>query len=96
MPELHELSALDLAAAYRRGDTSPREVVDALLARVDAFGDAVGAFVTVTAEAARQGADRAGAAFRADRAGAPLLRGFRPPSRTSTRPRVCARRSARR
>jgi amidase len=75
MPELHELSALDLAAAYRRGDTSPREVVDALLARVDAFGDAVGAFVTVTAEAARQGADRAGAALRADRGGAPLLLG---------------------
>lgn len=55
----HLRSALDLAAAYRSGETSPTEVVDHLLARIQAHGDTVGAFVTVTAEQARI---RAGAA----------------------------------
>ena len=75
MPELHELTALDLAAAYRRGDTTPREVVDHLLARVDAHADTVGAFVTVTHEAARAAADRAGELLREHADGAPLLLG---------------------
>ena len=75
MPELHAMTALDLAAAFRRGEISPREVVDHLLARVDAYGDAVGAFVTVTAEAACQAADRAGARLRHDPDGSPALLG---------------------
>ena len=53
MTELHELGALDLAAAYRRGDTSPVEVVDHLLHRIEQYGELVGAFVTLTAESAR-------------------------------------------
>ena len=75
MPDLHELTALDLAAAYRRGDTSPREVVDHLLARVDAYADAVGAFVTVTHERARSAADRAGELLHEHGDGAPALLG---------------------
>jgi amidase len=51
--ELHELGALELAAAYRRGDTSPVEVVDHLLDRIEQWDEAVGAFVTLTADAAR-------------------------------------------
>lgn len=75
MPELHAMTALDLAAAYRRGDTSPREVVDHLLDRVDAHSDTVGAFVTVTPEAARAAADRAGTRLRQDPDDTPLLLG---------------------
>ncbi len=75
MTELHELTALDLAAAYRSGATTPREVVDHLLGRIDAHSDAVGAFVTVTADAARAAADSAGERLRADPAAAPLLLG---------------------
>ncbi len=75
MTELHELTALDLAAAYRRRDTSPREVVDHLLARIDAHSDAVGAFVTVTASAARQAADAAAERLRHSPTVAPPLLG---------------------
>lgn len=75
MNELHELTALDLATAYRDGITTPREVVDHLLARVHAHSDAVGAFVTVTAEAARTAADEATTRLRDDPDDAPLLLG---------------------
>lgn len=56
MTELHELTALELAAAYRRGETDPVQAVDHFLDRVAAHGDTVGAFVTVTADAARAAA----------------------------------------
>ncbi len=75
MPELHQLTALDLAAAYRRGDTHPREVADHLLARIDAHSDEVGAFVTVTHDRAREAADRAGELLREYSHGAPVLLG---------------------
>ncbi|CAN5841368.1 amidase [soil metagenome] len=75
MTELHELTALDLAAAYRSRDTSPREVVDHLLARIDAHSDAVGAFVTVTASAARRAADAATERLRHSPAVTPPLLG---------------------
>ena len=74
MTELHELTALELAAAYRAADTTPTEVVDHLLGRVAAYSDAVGAFVTVTADSARRTAAAAGRLLRADPEGtAPLL-----------------------
>jgi amidase len=63
MSELHELGAVELAAAYRRADTSPTEVVDALLDRVERLSDTVGAFVTVTADQARAQARAATARF---------------------------------
>lgn len=73
--QLHELTALELAAAFRCGQTTPREVVDHLLERVDAFSAAVGAFVTVTHEAARDQADRCGLLLRDRDANIPLLLG---------------------
>ena len=66
MTDLHELTALELAAAYRSGETTPTEAVDHFLDRVDRFGDQVGAFITVTADAAREAAEAATERFRAD------------------------------
>ena len=60
MADLHELTALELAAAYRSGHTTPAEVVDHLLGRVTEHSDTVGAFVTVTADAALAAAEVAG------------------------------------
>jgi amidase len=62
MAELHELSALEAAAAVRRKQVSPVELVEHALARIAALDDQVGAFVTVTADAARQQARAAEAA----------------------------------
>jgi amidase len=44
--------ALELAAAFRRGDTTPGEAVEFYLERIETYSDTVGAFVTVTAETA--------------------------------------------
>lgn len=52
-------SALEIARAYRTGTTTPTEVVDAFLERIDSTNDTVGAFVTVTAESARAAAREA-------------------------------------
>ena len=65
MSEIHELSALEIAAAYAAGETDPVEVVDHFLARVDEHSDDYGAFVTVTADQARERA-RAARAVLAD------------------------------
>lgn len=46
--ELHELTALQLAAALRRGDTSAREVLHHTLERARTAGAAVGAFAHLT------------------------------------------------
>jgi amidase len=53
MTQLHDLSALEQAAAIRTGEVSPVELVDHYLDRVDAHSEALGAFVTVTHDAAR-------------------------------------------
>lgn len=52
MSEIHELTALQLAAAIKRGDVSPVEVAEHTLERVDRIGPVVGAFVTTTPELA--------------------------------------------
>ena len=52
MAELHELSALEAAAAVRARAVSPVELVTHALERIDAVDHAIGAFVTVTADAA--------------------------------------------
>ncbi|SCG74674.1 amidase [Micromonospora humi] len=67
MAEPHDLTALEQAAAIRRGELSSLEAVDHHLRRVDALGDTVGAFVTVTAERARAAARAADARPVADR-----------------------------
>ncbi len=68
MAEPHDLTALEQAAALARGELSSLELVDHHLHRVDALGDTVGAFVTVTAELAREAA-RVADATPADRRG---------------------------
>jgi amidase len=65
MSDLHDLTALEQGTAIRRGEVSSAELVDHYLARVAAYGDLVGAFVTVTAETARAQARAADAALRA-------------------------------
>jgi amidase len=52
MAELHDLTALEQAAALRRGEFSSVELVSHYLDRIDRHGAALGAFVTVTGEAA--------------------------------------------
>ncbi|MEZ0066384.1 amidase [Streptacidiphilus sp. MAP12-20] len=51
---IHEWDALTQAAAVRSGQVSPVELVDHYLDRIAASDDALGAFVTVTADAARK------------------------------------------
>lgn len=63
MSDLHERSALETAAAIRRGDITALEAVDAALARAERLGPALGAFTVLTPERARDAAralDRAG------------------------------------
>lgn len=54
MTELHQLDGLAQAALLRNGEASAAELVDHHLARVDRFGETLGAFITVTAERARE------------------------------------------
>ena len=50
MTSLHDLTALEQAAAIRAGETSSVELTEHYLARTEAYNDAVGAFITVTPE----------------------------------------------
>lgn len=65
MAQLHELTALEQAAAVRSGALSPVELVEHHLGRIATLTDIVGAFVTVTADRARAEARLAEAAVRA-------------------------------
>jgi amidase len=56
--ELHELSALDLGLAIRNRVVSPVEVTQHFLDRIEADGDRLGAFVTVTRDLALAQAKR--------------------------------------
>jgi amidase len=49
---LHDLTALEQAAAVRAGEVSPTELVAHSLARIDALDAGLGAFITVTPERA--------------------------------------------
>ena len=64
MPELHDLTALEQAAAIRRGEVSPVELTEHYLERTDRLADTVGAFITVTPELAREQARAAERAVR--------------------------------
>ena len=59
MAELHDLTALEAAAAVRRREVSPVELVEHALDRIDRLDAQVGAFVTVTADAALEQAQAA-------------------------------------
>ena len=62
MAELHDLTALQAAAAIRARTVSPTELVDHYLDRIERLDGEIGAFVTVTADSARQQARQAEAA----------------------------------
>jgi amidase len=57
--QIHDLSAREQAAAIRDRELSPVDVTEHYLNRIDRLGDQVGAFVTVTAEIAREQAKAA-------------------------------------
>lgn len=59
MANLHDLSALEQAAAIRAREISPVELVDHYLDRISRHDQTVGAFITVTDEAAREAAKQA-------------------------------------
>ncbi|HVE62864.1 MAG TPA: amidase [Mycobacteriales bacterium] len=54
MTQLHDMTALEQAAAVRARDVSPVELVDHYLARIEELNESVGAFITVTPERARE------------------------------------------
>jgi len=62
MSELWQLGALDIASAIRKGETSSREVLDALLARVDAVNGDLNAVVRLIGDEASAAAAAADAA----------------------------------
>lgn len=69
MTAIHDLTALEQAAAVRSGELSPVELVDHYLDRIARLDGELGAFVTITDEAART---QARAAEQAVRSGADL------------------------
>ena len=73
MTRLHDLTALEQAAAVRAGDVSPTELVEHSLARIEALDAELGAFLTVTPERARAAARRAEATLRRGGELPPLL-----------------------
>ncbi|MGA1701570.1 MAG: amidase family protein, partial [Candidatus Nanopelagicales bacterium] len=64
MTSLHDLTALEQAAAIRAGETSSVELTEHYLARTEAYNDAVGAFITLTPEMAIEQARAADEAVR--------------------------------
>ena len=54
MAELHELTALEQWQHLQRGDVSPLELTEHYLARIERLNPELGAFATVTPEAARE------------------------------------------
>lgn len=71
-PPIHELTAVALKDAYRTGSLTRLEVVEALLARIDACNPAINAIVHRLDDEARRTARDADAAADGDRAGLPL------------------------
>ena len=59
MSQLHDLTACDQAAAVRRREVSPVELVDHYLDRIDRLNGDLGAFITVCDETARDQAKEA-------------------------------------
>jgi len=54
--DLHDLSALEQGAAIKAGEVSARELVDHYLERAERLDESLGAFVTITADRARDAA----------------------------------------
>jgi amidase len=72
MSDLHDLSALDQAAAVRSGETSSTELVEHYAQRIAKYDADVGAFVTLTLDAARAQAAEADRAVAANEPLPPL------------------------
>ena len=70
--KLHELTIHEALSAMRGGETSSVELTDAYLARIDRLDSKIGAYLTVTADRARESARQADAR-RAGGVDAPLL-----------------------
>jgi amidase len=62
--QLHDLTALEQAAAVRSGEVSPTQLVEHSLARIEALDAGLGAFITVTPERALMAAADAEARLR--------------------------------
>ncbi len=73
MGELHELTALETAAAVRRGEATVLDVVDHALDRAATLGARLGAFAVLTPERARQAARSLDAALAAGEVSGPLV-----------------------
>ena len=71
--DIHNLSALDQAAAVRSGELSPAEITAHYLDRIDRLGAGLGAFVTVTPELAIAQAQQAAGRLRSAAEPPPLL-----------------------
>ncbi|CCG02270.1 amidase [Blastococcus saxobsidens] len=71
--QLHDLTALEQAAAVRAKEVSPTELVEHALRRIDALDAGLGAFITVTPERARAAASAAEARLREGGELPPLL-----------------------
>ena len=54
MPQIHELTMIDLATAIRSRQLSPVEVTNHYLRRIEELNAQVGAFYTVSAELAEE------------------------------------------
>src|SRR5260221_13254540 len=52
--QIHDMSALELAASVADGQLSPGEIADHYLDRIDRLNEQTGAFYTVTAELAKE------------------------------------------
>jgi amidase len=59
MTHIHDLTVLELAAAIRQRELSPVEITNHYLDRIERLNADVGAFYTITADLARDQADRA-------------------------------------
>jgi amidase len=71
--QLHDLTALEQAAAVRAGEVSPTQLVEHALARIEALDAGLGAFLTLTPEPALERARRAERLLRAGGELPPLL-----------------------
>jgi amidase len=71
--QLHDLTALEQAAAVRAGEVSPTQLVEHALARIEALDAGLGAFLTLTPERALERARRTERLLRADGELPPLL-----------------------
>src|SRR5262249_61320355 len=61
---LWELSAAELTAGYGSGEFSPRDALEAVLARIDAVNPKINAIVTCDADGARRAADASATRWR--------------------------------